>query len=156
MPPLSLSTLLTAATLTATIAMPLSTLGPQAARAQQAVPASAVRAINLARTTAIAQNGGLSRYRPAQCMFQTANPANPCLINAPDNNYNNNSNSNSNNYGNNNYGNNTNNNNNYVFRFQGGAPGWQQQNQGPTVETEITISPDGRNVVQVNYNGSPR
>ncbi len=113
-------------------------------QAQPAVPASAVRAINLARTTAIAENGGLSNYRPAQCMFQTANPANPCLINSPYNN-------------NNNYNNqNNNNNNNYVFRFQGGSPGWQQMNQSPTVETEISISPDGRNVVQVNYNGAPR
>jgi len=103
--------------------------------AQPAVPASAVRAINLARTTAIAENGGLSNYRPAQCMFATANPANPCLINSPQDN---------------------NNNTNYVFRFQGGPPGWQQMNQSPTVETEISISPDGRNVVQVNYNGAPR
>lgn len=105
-------------------------------QAQPAVPASAVRAINLARTTAIAENGGLSNYRPAQCMFATANPANPCLINSPEDN--------------------NNNNNNYVFRFQGGPPGWQQMNQSPTVETEISISPDGRNVVQVNYNGAPR
>lgn len=134
------SALLTVAGLLLAAAMPLSTLGSGAAQAQPAVPASAVRAINLARTTAIAQNGGLSRYRPAQCMFQTANTANPCLINAPDDNNNGNGN----------------NNNTYVFRFQGGAPGWQQQNQRPTVESEITVSADGRSVLQVNYNGSPR
>ena len=141
---LCLSRVLTVAAMTLATAVPLSPLGPGPANAQPAVPASAVRAINLARTTAIAQNGGLSRYRPAQCMFQTANPENPCLINSPDD-------------GNNNARDNRNNNNNtYVFRFQGGAPGWQQQNQRPTVETEITISADGRNVVQMNYNGSPR
>ena len=116
---------------------------PNPAQAQPAVPASAVRAINLARTTAISQNGGLSRYRPAQCMFQTANSNNPCLINDPDNN-------NSANQRNNNEQ------NNYVFRFQGGSPGWQQLQQAPTVETEIAVSPDGRQVVQIVYNGSPR
>jgi len=137
------SALLTMVGLSLAAAIPLSTLGSGAAQAQPAVPASAVRAINLARTTAIAQNGGLSRYRPAQCMFQTANAANPCLINAPDDN-------------NGNGNNNGNNNNTYVFRFQGGAPGWQQQNQRPTVESEITVSADGRSVLQVNYNGSPR
>ena len=108
--------------------------------AQPAVPASAVRAINLARTTAIAQNGGLSQYRPAQCMFQTANSANPCLIDGPDKNNDNRNH----------------NNDNYVFRFQGGHPGWQQMKQAPTVETEIAISPDGRRVVQITYNGAPR
>ena len=115
---------------------------PSPAQAQPAVPASAVRAINLARTTAISQNGGLSRYRPAQCMFQTANSNNPCLINDPDNN--------------NNANQRNNNNDNYVFRFQGGSPGWQQLQQAPTVETEIAVSPDGRQVVQIVYNGSPR
>ena len=110
------------------------------ALAQPAVPASAVRAINLARATAIAQNGGLSVYRPAQCMFQTANANNPCLISSPqDNNNNRNTSSNA-----------------YVFRFQGGPPGWQQNNQSPTVETEVSIAADGRSVLQVNYNGSPR
>ena len=145
MTPLYLSNVLRVAAMTVATALPLSTLGSLPANAQPAVPASAVRAINLARTTAVAQNGGLSRYRPAQCMFQTANPENPCLINSPDDGNNNN-----------NARDNRNNSNTYVFRFQGGAPGWQQQNQRPTVETEITISADGRDVVQVNYNGSPR
>jgi hypothetical protein len=146
MTPLCLSNVLTVAAMTVATAVPLSTLGSVPANAQPAVPTSAVRAINLARTTAVAQNGGLSRYRPAQCMFQTANPENPCLINSPDDGNNNNARDNRNN----------NNSNTYVFRFQGGAPGWQQQNQRPTVETEITISADGRDVLQVNYNGSPR
>ena len=112
--------------------------------AQPAVPASAVRAINLARATAIAQNGGLSVYRPAQCMFQTANANNSCLISSPEDSNNNNARE----------GRNTP--NAYVFRFPGGAPGWQQNNQRPSVETEVTISADGRSVLQVNYNGSPR
>lgn len=131
------------------IATPLALLAtwpaPLPVQAQPAVPASAVRAINLARTTAISQNGGLSRYRPAQCMFQTANSNNPCLIDGPDKN--NNAANQRNNNGNN---------DNYVFRFQGGAPGWQQLGQAATVETEIAISPDGRQLVQIVYNGSPR
>lgn len=98
--------------------------------AQSAVPYSAVRAINLARNTAIQLNGGLSSYRPAQCMFATASTGNPCLL--------------------------ANDSNGYTFRFQGGGPGWQVLNQPPTRETEIQISPDGRSVVQVIYNGSPR
>lgn len=115
--------------------------------AQPAVPASAVRAINLARTTAVAENGGLSFYRPAQCMFQTANPENACLIQTPDdNNNNNNARDNRSNR----------NNDSYVFRFFGGPPGWQQQNKRPSVETEISISSDGRRVLQIDYNGKPR
>lgn len=145
MPSLSLSNVLTIAAMGLAAAVPMSPLGSGSALAQPAVPASAIRAINLARTTAIAQNGGLSRYRPAQCMFQTANPENPCLINSPDDGNNNNARDNRNN-----------NSNTYVFRFQGGSPGWQQQNQRPSVETEITVSADGRNVLQVNYNGAPR
>lgn len=136
MPSLRLSRVLTVAAMATASVLPLNLLGSAPTLAQPAVPASAIRAINLARTTAIAQNGGLSRYRPAQCMFQTANPNNPCVINTPDSN--------------------TNNSNTYVFRFQGGAPGWQQQNQRPTVETEITISADGRSVQQIDYNGAPR
>lgn len=98
--------------------------------AHSAVPYSAVRAINLARNTAIQLNGGLSVYRPAQCMFETARAGNPCLI--------------------------ANDSNGYTFRFQGGGPGWQALNQSPSRETEIQISPDGRTVTKVIYNGSPR
>jgi hypothetical protein len=105
-------------------------LAPQASQAQSAVPYSAVRAINLARNTAIQQNGGLSVYRPARCMFQTARPDNPCLI--------------------------ANDANGYTFRFLGGGPGWQELNQPPSLETEIQISPDGRSVTSVIYNGVPR
>ena len=138
-----LGQLITSWARTAPLALAGTLLLPAMALAQPAVPTSAVRAINLARTTAIAQNGGLSRYRPAQCMFQTANTENPCLISSPDDTNNARNNRNTNNDG-------------YVFRFQGGSPGWQQMNQRPTLETEITISADGRTVQQVNYNGSPR
>lgn len=100
------------------------------ALAQSAVPYSAVRAINLARNTAVQLNGGLSVYRPAQCMFETAREGNPCLI--------------------------ANDNNGYTFRFLGGGPGWQALNQAATRETEIQITPDGRSVSRVIYNCAPR
>lgn len=100
------------------------------ALAQSAVPYSSIRAINLARNTAVQLNGGLSVYRPAQCMFETAREGNPCLM--------------------------ANTSDGYTFRFLGGEPGWQVLNLPPTRETEIQISPDGRTVTQVSYNGAPR
>lgn len=106
-------------------------VAPQAALAQEApVPFSAVRALNLARNTAIQTNGGLAVYRPAQCMYETANAGNQCLISSTSE--------------------------GYLFRFLGGAPGWQQLNLAATVETEIRISSDGRTVLGVDYNGAPR
>jgi len=98
--------------------------------AQSAVPYSAVRAINLARNAAVQLNGGLSIYHPASCMFATASEDNACLI--------------------------SNDSDGYTFRFQGGSPGWQVLNLPPTRETEIQISPDGRSVSRIIYNGSPR
>ena len=42
----------------------------------------------------------------------------------------------------------------FVFRFQGGAPGWQQQTPPqPTVLTEIRVSADGDRILDVPYNG---
>jgi hypothetical protein len=38
----------------------------------------------------------------------------------------------------------------------GGAPGWQQEGMAPTTETEVTVSPDGRSITNVGYNGTPR
>lgn len=110
------------------VTLPLLTAAP--VRAQEPVPYSSVRAINVARTAAVKLNGGLSVYRPAQCMFETARAENPCLV--------------------------ANNEQGYTFRFLGGAPGWQQLNLPPTVETEIRISADGRTVLGVDYNGAPR
>ncbi len=106
-------------------------LAPKAALAQDApVPFSAVRALNLARNTAVQLNGGLNVYRPAKCMFETASAGNKCLISSTSD--------------------------GYLFRFLGGAPGWQQLNLAPSVETEIRISSDGRTVLGIDYNGAPR
>jgi hypothetical protein len=104
---------------------------PAASPRQDApVPYSAVRALNLARNTAILRNGGLTVYRPAQCMFITAAAGNECLL--------------------------SNDANGYLFRFLGGPPGWQQLGLPATKETEIRIAPDGRSVVEILYNGAPR
>lgn len=89
-----------------------------------------VRALNLARDTAVSLNGGLSVYRPAACMFQTGDGGGDCLVRDDDQ--------------------------GFLFQFLGGVPGWQQENIAPTVETEVLISPDGRSVVNVEYNGAPR
>ena len=91
---------------------------------------SNVRAVNVARQWAINQNGGLSVYVPAKCMFDTGNGGGSCLV--------------------------QNNNQGYVFRFLGGSPGWQQYGRPATTLTEIQVSPDGRRVVNVGYNGTPR
>lgn len=87
------------------------------------------RGINLARGTAAKLNGGLSLYRPAVCMFQGISN-NPCLIGRSAE--------------------------GFTFRFLGGSPGWEQLQLPATVETELLISRDGRSVVQILYNGSPR
>ena len=99
-------------------------------QAQGLVPDSQVRAINTARDAAINLNGGLGVYNPAKCMFETTKLTNPCLI--------------------------SNDQNGYVFRFLGGAPGWQQLNIAPTVQTTIRVSTDGRTVLQTMYNGAPQ
>ena len=43
----------------------------------------------------------------------------------------------------------------FLFRFQGGAPGWQQLGLQPNWDTEILVSSDGRQVVQVVFNQPP-
>ena len=48
--------------------------------AQAPVPASQIRALNLARNTAVAENGGLSVYRPQPCMFKTSDGGGECLV----------------------------------------------------------------------------
>lgn len=85
------------------------------------------RAMNLARNTAITLNGGLSVYRPAACMFSSGGSGGSCLV--------------------------QNNNQGFLFRFNGGAPGWQELGKPPTFTTEILISPDGRTVSELVYNG---
>jgi hypothetical protein len=87
------------------------------------------RALNLARDSGIRLNGGLSVYRPANCMYAGISD-NPCLLRREER--------------------------GFVFRFQGGAPGWEQLQLPPTTETEILVSKDGRTVVEVIYNGPRR
>lgn len=89
-----------------------------------------VRALNTARETAISLNGGLSVYRPAACMFETGTGGGRCLVSDDDQ--------------------------GFLFRFNGGVPGWQQEGIAPTVDTEIRVAPDGRTVVGIVHNGPPR
>jgi hypothetical protein len=112
------------------LASPLA-LAPQPAQAQIEADVSfaRVRAVNLARDTAVRLNGGLSVYRPANCMFDTSLGGGSCLIRRDDQ--------------------------GFLFRFLGGAPGWQQLGLQPTWDTEIQVSPDGRQVVQVVFNQPP-
>ena len=93
------------------------------------VPAAQVRALNLARNTAVAENGGLNVYRPQPCMFETSAGGGSCLI--------------------------RNNADGFTFRFLGGKPGWSENNGPATTETEIQIAPDGKAVERVIYNGAP-
>lgn len=99
-------------------------------QAQAPVPAAQVRALNLARNTAVSENGGLTVYRPQPCMFNTSNGGGECLI--------------------------SNTAQGFTFKFLGGKPGWPENGSAPTTETEIQISHDGRSVNQIIYNGSPR
>jgi hypothetical protein len=46
--------------------------------------------------------------------------------------------------------------NGYLFQFLGGPPGWETNKQSATVQTRILISPDGRTVKNVLYNGAPQ
>jgi hypothetical protein len=89
---------------------------------------SQIRAANLARMQAERLNGGLSRYFTANCMHQKGGGS--CMVNSGPN--------------------------GYLFQFLGGPPGWEVQQQAATVQTRILISPDGTQVVNVEYNGAPR
>jgi len=96
---------------------------------QQQAPARQ-RALNLARNTVVQLNGGLSQYMPAACMFSSGGSGGSCLVSST--------------------------NQGFLFRFNGGAPGWQQLGKPPTISSEILISPDGRTVSKVLYNGPLR
>ncbi|MEB3263086.1 MAG: hypothetical protein VKJ66_01805 [Synechococcus sp.] len=89
---------------------------------------SRLRAANLARMEAERLNGGLSRYNTAACMHQRG--GGDCLVRDDQD--------------------------GYLFTFLGGVPGWQALGKPASVETTILISPDGRDVLQVQYNGAPR
>jgi|688.fasta_scaffold04482_26 hypothetical protein len=118
----------------------LAVRGPARAQGQQAAPAapsileaaprSELRAFNFARNYGVRLNGGLSKYHPQGCMFASADSANPCLLRRDAE--------------------------GFTFRFLGGPPGWQVEGVAATVETELTISPDGTSLVRVGYNGVPR
>ena len=100
------------------------------ALAQAPVPASQVRALNLARNTAVTENGGLGVYRPQPCMFQTSSGGGDCLVDdSPSG---------------------------YTFSFLGGSPGWPENGSDATTETEIQVAADGRSVISIIYNGSTR
>ena len=97
---------------------------------QASIPAAQIRSLNLARNTAVTDNGGLSTYRPEPCMFRTGDGGGDCLVNKSHA--------------------------GYTFSFLGGRPGWPEDGSLPTTETEIQISADGRSVDAVIYNGVPR
>ena len=110
------------------LAFPLAGTAPAQAQITQEQAYQRGRAANLARMKAEVMNGGLGVYRAAACMHQLS--GGPCLVETAQE--------------------------GILFRFYGGPPGAEQQGEPPTVESEILISPDGRRVVEVLYNGPPR
>ena len=86
-------------------------------------PFAAKRALNLARGTAVALNGGLSQYRPSSCMFRSA-AGNPCLTRSDGS--------------------------GIEFTIPGGKPGWEEYRDSPSVLNVVLIAPDGRSVLQSN------
>ena len=99
------------------------------AQATRPLPLAQPKAANLARMRAESLNGGLSQYRAASCMYETG--AGSCLESISDK--------------------------GYLFRFQGGPPGWQQQTPpNPTIETSVLVSRDGDRILEVTYNGTVR
>jgi hypothetical protein len=99
-----------------------------------ALPASAqsigeaqMRAANLARMQAELINGGLSNYSPAKCMHEGG--GGNCMVSETP------------------LG--------YRFRFLGGAPGWDAEQQPATLETVVLVSADGKSST-VEYNGPVR
>ena len=90
-------------------------------------PLAARRALNLARGAAIRLNGGLRVYRPGSCMYASASN-NPCLIHAgPEG---------------------------LEFSIPGGATGWEQAGEPPTVTTRILVAADGRELLQREQSGA--
>jgi len=90
------------------------------------------RAMNLARNTAVTLNGGLTKWSPASCMFSSGASGGSCLVQSDSQGFLFRC---------------------FLFRFNGGTPGWQQLGNPPTTTTEILISPDGRTVSELVYNG---
>ena len=88
-------------------------------------PLAARRAINLARGTAVSLNGGLSQYRPSTCMFASA-IGNTCITRSDSQ--------------------------GIEFTIPGGPPGWEQNDEEPSVITVVVIAPDGRSVLESSNN----
>ena len=106
-------------------------LAPNAATAQgsRPIPLAQPKAANLARMRAESLNGGLGQYRAARCVYESG--AGSCLESVSDS--------------------------GFLFRFRGGAPGWQQQTPPePTIETSVLVSRDGDRILEVSYNGTIR
>ena len=99
--------------------------GVEPFRSSPTDPFAAKRALNLARGTAVSINGGLSQYRPSSCMFRTA-AGNPCITRSDTS--------------------------GIEFTIPGGKPGWQESGDNPTVLTVVTITPDGRTVIESSQN----
>lgn len=99
-------------------------------KSQSVDPQAKTRATNLARNTAISLNGGLSKYVPDSCMFDSSQPVGNCLRVHDA------------------YG--------FIFSFLGGEPGWQQLGIRPNTETVLHLSPSGKDVISIIYNGAPR
>ncbi|WP_323206405.1 hypothetical protein [Synechococcus sp. BA-132 BA5] len=114
--------------LTLLLAAPLADAVPAFSQTTQELAFQRGRAVNLARMRAEKINGGLGVYRPAACMYERS--GGDCLVRSDAE--------------------------GHLFRFYGGGPGWAQLGLPPTVESEILVSPDGRNIVSVLYNGPPR
>ena len=102
---------------------------PTICRAQgAAMPVAQTKAANLARLRAESINGGLSKYRADRCMYTTGAP--DCLVESTSA--------------------------AYTFRFQGGAPGWQQRTPSqPSVITTVTVSADGESIRSVTNRPLP-
>jgi hypothetical protein len=113
-------------------ALPLQALAPGSSLpgALAQVPFNEIRALNFARNSGIKLNGGLTVYQPERCMFSTSAAGNPCLIRSDAQ--------------------------GFTYRFLGGPPGWQVEGRPATLETELTVSPDGTSLARIVYNGPPR
>lgn len=99
---------------------------PQSVLAQS-ISETQVRAANMARMQAEELNGGLRMYSADDCMHKGGGGT--CLVSETAD--------------------------GYRFRFLGGPPGWASRRAPATVETQVLVSPDAREM-KVEYNGPPR
>lgn len=86
------------------------------------------RAVRLARDTVTARHGGGTPYSPSACLERA--DGGDCLVEDDDG--------------------------GFVFRILSGPPGWQEAGLAPTRETVVHISRDGRRVLAIDYDGTPR